>query len=265
MKIKLYIEKLLKWAIGVCGGVVVALASSLAVAGDGSLTEQLEAQEAARVADEASSSIGGPGGGPGRGLGRVGAFQIAREESNILGIAIAELKSGREHPFFEALGESGSLSNVAPNEESGLGVESKTLGLKLSESLWKSSEVASEHSASEFMMDKIGVFNNENTDKLKFAKEDYFDDFREKHEKNTEDKVAQAIINETRETKIERIASAAERREGRRAEKVEKSEEKAAVKAEKAEAKAEKKAKKDAEKDDKKDKDDDDDGGKKGK
>ncbi len=180
-----------------------------------------------------------------------------------------------EHSMFEALGENGSLSKGASNEKGARGVESKTAHFKLSEALWKSSEVASEHGASEFIMDKLNVFENGAT--FQFAKEDYFDDFKEKYENGTENDVAKDILrdNNNKESKIERIALAAERSERRRAEKEDRKAERNDDKVEKAEVKEEKKAEKEEQKaEDKAEKDDNDkkgkdnsdaDGGKKGK
>lgn len=178
------------------------------------------------------------------------------------------LAGGTEDALFEALGEEGSLSGGSSDDKGARGVESKAVHFKLSEALWKSSEVASEHAASGFMMDKLDVFENGGT--FQFAQEDYFDDFKENYEKGTtEDKVAKDILRDNEESKIERIAAAAERGERRRAEKAERNEdkvEKAEVKeekkVEKAEAKVEVKEEAKVEEEEK-DKKDDGDGGKK--
>lgn len=268
MKTKLYIEKLFKLVTAVGGFSVVALASSLAIADERSLTEQLEAAEAARVADEASF-VGGP---------RVNVIPIIDATQDIRAadtqkerfFAIFTLidaaqnlnPANTEQSFFEALGEQGSLATGSSDEKGARGVYGRALGLKLSETLWKSSEGASEDAAATFIRDKIDVFNNENNREFKFAKEDYFDDFADRQEKGATDKVAQDVLDRNREDKIERIASAAERREERRAEKAAKNEEKAEVKAEKRAEKEEAKQEKDDKKDDAKD--DGTDGGKKG-
>ena len=199
MKVKLYIEKILKVAMGVCGFALFTFTTTHLLAG------------------------------------------------------------GTEDSLFEALSEGGSLNGSPTSDEKGRrGIETRALEMRLSVTLWNSSEAASEDAVSQFIRDKIDLFKNENSSDLRFAKEDYFDDFKEKYEKGNEDKVARDILKEkeNKESKIERIALAAERGEGRRAEKAERNEDK------KAEVKEEKKAEKEDNDNDKKD---DDDGGKKGK
>ncbi|MEK7790483.1 MAG: hypothetical protein AAB309_02530, partial [Deltaproteobacteria bacterium] len=190
MKVKLYIEKILKVAMGVCGFALFTFTTTHLLAG------------------------------------------------------------GTEDSLFEALSEGGSLNGSPTSDEKGRrGIETRALEMRLSETLWNSSEAASEDAVSQFIRDKIDLFKNENSSDLRFAKEDYFDDFKEKYEKGNEDKVARDILKENKESKIERIALAAERGEGRRAEKAERNEDKKAEKAEvkedkKAEVKEEKKAEK---------------------